>query len=88
MEVEIFEQFIFNEYCTVHLMDLYPGQPDMVWDFAGWWRLVGVRGFTVCRELVVEGKYTNNFFAHLGMESRIGDPYHMTDKSLPQIFHG
>ena len=38
-EVRIFNEYVLIGYCKVHLMTLYPGQPDMIWDYAGWWRL-------------------------------------------------
>ena len=33
IEVQISQETTLNEYCTIHLMELYPGQPDMYWDY-------------------------------------------------------
>jgi len=53
-EVQIFEESMLKEYCKVHLMELYPGQPDMTWDYPAWWSPREVHGFSVFKELVVK----------------------------------
>jgi hypothetical protein len=43
-EVQIFEESMLKEYCKVHLLELYPGQPETR----------KVHGFSVFKELVVK----------------------------------
>ena len=57
MEVQIFPETTLNEYCKVHLM----GLPDMFWDYCGWWTPTETHGFSVFKELVIEGKHMENF---------------------------
>ena len=54
-------EYVLIEYCKVHLMTLYPGQPDMIWDCAGWWGPEDIHGFSVFKEWIMEGKYMENF---------------------------
>ena len=36
-EVALFDAVVFKEYLKIHLSSLYPGQPDMCWDYPAWW---------------------------------------------------
>ena len=62
-EVGLFVDFILVEYCQSHLMTLFPNQPDLTWDFAGWWAPNDAHGYTVFLDIVVEGKHMDNFGA-------------------------
>eukprot|EP00435_Cladocopium_sp_Y103_P000040 s2725_g1.t1 len=60
-EVALFEQHMFKEYCKVHLMTLFPQQPDMMWDYAGWWTRSERHGYSVFQDIVIRGQYLENF---------------------------
>ena len=62
-EVGLFVDFILVEYCQTYLMTLFPNQPDLTWDFAGWWAPNDVHGYSVFLDIVVEGKHMDNFGA-------------------------
>ena len=36
-EVGMFNHQILKEYLQTHLMSLFPGQPDILWDYGAWW---------------------------------------------------
>ena len=55
MEVNIFADMILHEYCKVHLMDLFPGQPDMYWDFCGWCTPTEVKDLRYSKNLLSKG---------------------------------
>ena len=60
-EVGLFENHMFKEYCKVHLMTLFPQQPDMMWDYSGWWTRSERHGYSVFKDIVVKGEHLNNF---------------------------
>ena len=62
-EVRIFNEYILIEYCKCHLMELFPGQPDISWDYAGWWNPRDIHGYTVFNDIVIRGKHMENFGA-------------------------
>ena len=72
---------MYKEYCKTNLMTLYPQQPDMMWDYAGWWNSSERHGYSVFKDIVVQGSHMNNFgsfceqwFIHQNMEeSTSGD---------------
>ena len=48
---------IFKEYLKTHLMALFPGQPDMIWDYCAWWTQSERRNFTVFNDIIVHGSH-------------------------------
>ena len=57
-EVALFEDHMFKQYCKVHLMTLYPQQPDMMWDYAaGWWSRSERHGYSIFKDVVVKGHH-------------------------------
>ena len=57
-QVGLFNSTVFQEYLKVHLMTLYPNQPDMQWDFPMFWTQ---RGFTTFCDIITRGMYLNNW---------------------------
>ena len=52
---------VFEEYMKIHLMTLYPGQPDMSWDYPAFWTRNERHGFTGFCDIIVRGMYLNNW---------------------------
>lgn len=44
-------------------MTLFPGQPDLIWDYVGWWTLRDIHGCSVFKDLVIKRKQMDNFGA-------------------------
>ena len=51
-EVGMFNHQILKEYHQTHLMSLYPGQPDLSFDYGAW-----CHGFTTFNDIVVHGHH-------------------------------
>jgi hypothetical protein len=60
-EVALFDAVVFKEYLKIHLSSLYPGQPDMCWDYPAWWTRSGRHGFTVFSGILIRGMYLGNW---------------------------
>ena len=60
-QVGLFNSTVFQEYLKVHLMTLYPNQPDMQWDFPMFWTQNERRGFTTFCDIITRGIYLNNW---------------------------
>lgn len=43
----MFNHQILKEYLQTHLLSLFPGQPDLMWDYGAWWTQTERHGFTV-----------------------------------------
>jgi len=61
-EVNLFSsEQILREYMKMHLMNLFPNQPDLFWDYPMFWSQRELHGYQVFREIVVDGKYQNSW---------------------------
>ena len=56
-EVGLFPPYLFIQFLQYRLMDLFPGQPDMMWDHGAWWDESDLRKYHVFRDVVVYGKF-------------------------------
>jgi hypothetical protein len=59
--VALFDPVILKEYLKIHLSSLYPGEPDMCWDYPAWWTRSGRHGFTVFSGILIRGMYLGNW---------------------------
>lgn len=74
-EVALFEEHMFREYCKVHLVTLFPQQPDMMWDYAAWWTRPERHGYSVFKDIVIMdnfGSFCEQWFVHMDYESTRG----------------
>ena len=60
-KVALFDPVILKEYLKIHLSSLYPGEPDMCWDYPAWWTRSGRHGFTVFSGILIRGMYLGNW---------------------------
>ena len=42
-------------------MTLYPGQPDMMWDYGAWWTSREREDYNVFEDIVIRGMYQSNW---------------------------
>ena len=42
-------------------MSIFPGQPDMIWDYGAWWTQGERSNFNVYPDIVVHGMYQQNW---------------------------
>jgi hypothetical protein len=74
-EVALFEEHMFREYCKVHLVTLFPQQPDMMWDYAAWWTRPERHGYSVFKDIVIMDNFVSfceQWFVHMDYESTRG----------------
>ena len=57
LEVNVFPTHLNIPFLQFRLMDLYPGQPDMLWDHGMFWDSSEKEMYRVFRNIVVDGKY-------------------------------
>lgn len=60
-QVGMFPSTVFQGHMKIHLMTLYPGQPDMMWDYPAFWTQNERHGFTVFCDIIIRGMYLNNW---------------------------
>ena len=60
-QVGMFPSTVFQEYMKIYLMTLYPGQPDMMWDYPAFWTQNERHGFTVFWDIIIRGMYLRNW---------------------------
>ena len=60
-EVGLFNHQILKEYLQTHLMSIFPGRPDMMWDYGAWRTQGERRNFDVFLDIVVHGMYQQNW---------------------------
>ena len=60
-EVGLFCHQLLKEYLQIHLMTIFPGQPDLMWDHGAWWSPHERRNFNTFCEIVVHGMYQHNW---------------------------
>lgn len=56
-EVGLFNHRILKKYLQVHLMSIFPGQPDLTWDHEAWWTQSERRNFDTFKDIVAYGMY-------------------------------
>ena len=59
----MFNHQILKEYFQIHLMSIFPGQPDLTWDCGAWWTQGERRNFNPFLDIVVHGMYQQNWGA-------------------------
>eukprot|EP00435_Cladocopium_sp_Y103_P026822 s1787_g6.t1 len=60
-QVGLFSERLFVEFMKIHLMELFPNQPDIIWDYEAWWTQRERRYFLVFRDIVVHGMHQGNW---------------------------
>ena len=60
-EVGLFNHQVLKEYLQTHLMSIFPGQPDLLWDYGAWWTQGERRDFGIFNDIVVRGMYQSNW---------------------------
>eukprot|EP00435_Cladocopium_sp_Y103_P004476 s4658_g1.t1 len=70
-EVSLFSEHSFKEFLLCHLMVLYPGQPDLNFDFPLWWNRQDQHEYRVFNEIVIHkhclegwGSFCEQWFIH------------------------
>ena len=60
-QVSLFTDQSLREYLIMHMMILYPGQPDLMHDFPLFWNRDQQHGYRVFQEIVIDGKYQDEW---------------------------
>ena len=60
-EVGLFNRRILKEYLQIHLMSIFPGQPDLTWDHEALWTQCERRNYDTFKDIVAYGMYQLNW---------------------------
>jgi hypothetical protein len=56
-EMELFSEQKLKEFILCHLMVLFPGQPDLTYDFPLWWNRQDQYEYAVFNDIVIHKKH-------------------------------